>query len=473
MPANALPKVRVRTYRHGLGDCHLVRFRKGDGSAFHLLIDCGVVNRTKNPRPLMSGVAQNISDETGKVLDLVVATHAHTDHLSGFTQAEPVFADVTMKRLWLSWMDQPGNQAAKRIQNDLVNKLTAVRAAVSLLRTANREAADRVQGLLDFFGPGAAGDEMETIIQSLRDKTQTSPEYQKPGTTFLLPEVPNVRVYVLGPPTKNKDFTVMNPRKSKHEGYELALSSAANGFAAALGAAHSEDGPEASQPFEARCRLSPARAKRSAFFKKNYFGPDRETRRSQTWRQIDSAWLEAAEQLALYLDTYTNNTSLALAFEFLDSKEVLLFPGDAQIGSWLTWHKFDSFKQLDGSEHPVSIRDLFSRTVFYKASHHASHNGTLSGLGENQTGLEQMTHRDLVCVVPVDRDMSKAMRWDRTLPWTPLLNALREKTRGRLVLTDSKETPPQPRSLKNLSVVERRRFKEQVKATPKWVDYTL
>jgi hypothetical protein len=84
-----------------------------------------------------------------------------------------------------------------------------------------------------------------------------------------------------------------------------------------------------------------------------------------------------------------------------------------------------------------------------------------------------MTHRDLVCVVPVDRDMSKAMRWDRTLPWTPLLNALREKTRGRLVLTDSKETPPQPKSLKNLSVVERRRFKEQVKVTPEWVDYTL
>ena len=216
MPTPVSPKVRVRTYRHGLGDCHLVRFRKQDGKFFHLLIDCGVVNRTKDPGPLMSGVAQNVSDESGKVLDLVIATHAHTDHLSGFIQAQPVFGPVTMKRLWLSWMDEPGNQVAKRIQDDLLNKLTAVRAAVALLRPANADAADRVQGLLDFFGPGAAGDEMEAIIQSLRDKTQSSPEYQKPGTTFLLPEVPNVRVYVLGPPTKDTDFKIMDPRKSKH-----------------------------------------------------------------------------------------------------------------------------------------------------------------------------------------------------------------------------------------------------------------
>jgi hypothetical protein len=54
-----------------------------------------------------------------------------------------------------------------------------------------------------------------------------------------------------------------------------------------------------------------------------------------------------------------------------------------------------------------------------------------------------------------------------------LLNALREKTRGRLVLTDIKETPPQSKSLKNLSAAERRRFKEQVKVKPGWVDYTL
>src|SRR5437868_8982193 len=87
-------KVRVRTYRHGLGDCHLVTFRKPDGSPFNLLIDCGVVSRTKNPVPLMTDVANNIKLETNGILDVVVATHQHTDHLSGFKQASNVFKSM-------------------------------------------------------------------------------------------------------------------------------------------------------------------------------------------------------------------------------------------------------------------------------------------------------------------------------------------------------------------------------------------
>jgi hypothetical protein len=44
------------------------------------------------------------------------------------------------------------------------------------------------------------------------------------------------------------------------------------------------------------------------FFQTRYFeGPD--------YRRIDSDWLSAAEDLALNLDSDTNNTSLSLAFE--------------------------------------------------------------------------------------------------------------------------------------------------------------
>src|SRR5215211_3470719 len=71
-------RVRVRTYRHGLGDCHLLSFTKPDGTPAHVLIDCGVVNRTENPVPLMTGVAQDIARESGGVLDLVIVTHQHT-----------------------------------------------------------------------------------------------------------------------------------------------------------------------------------------------------------------------------------------------------------------------------------------------------------------------------------------------------------------------------------------------------------
>ena len=97
----------------------------------------------------------------------------------------------------------------------------------------------------------------------------------------------------------------------------------------------------------------------------------------------------------------------------------------------------------------------------------------MSGLGAEAVGLEQMTHRDLVCVVPVDRDMSEVMGWDRTLPWKPLLDHLALKTRGRLVLTDRKERPPNPQKLADLSAAERRRFAQQVVVKEKYIDYTL
>src|SRR5436190_8410209 len=192
--------------------------------------------------------------------------------------------------------------------------------------------------------------------------------------------------------------------------------------------------------------------KRNKFFKEHYL------KKSESWRKIDLDWLEAAEVLALALNDFTNNTSLALAFEFIDSGEVLLFPGDAQIGSWLTWSDLSwSVTDPNGATRVVQAADLFPRVVFYKGSHHASYNGTLTGYTDG-VGLEEMTHRDLVCVVPVDRAMSKKMGWDRTLPWTPLLARLKEKTRGRLVLTDRAEIPPTAATLDpTLSAAERDR----------------
>lgn len=80
---------------------------------------------------------------------------------------------------------------------------------------------------------------------------------------------------------------------------------------------------------------------------------------------------------------------------------------------------------------------------------------------------------DLVCVVPIDRAMSKKMGWDRTLPWTPLLKRLKEKTRGRLVLTDHAEIPPDPKTLDQLSAPGQQRFAKQVVVSDDHVDYVL
>jgi hypothetical protein len=461
-------KVRIRTYRHGLGDCHLLSFSKPGGKRFQILIDCGVVSRTPNSKPIMTRVAQDIARETGGVLDALIATHQHTDHLSGFKQAEAEFnKNIKMKRLWLAWTEDPQNPLGKKIQSQLVKKLAAVRAAASKLGAKD---AAGINGVLDFFGP-AAGDASSTqaILDALQQRHETEINYYNPGDSFILPEVPNVRVYVLGPPTGAEDLKRVDPRKSKHEAYEVPeIASDLLGLVEALGQENGECASELSYPFEKWYRNPAGGMKRNKFFKAHYL------KKNAGWRKIDSDWLQVAETLALALNDFTNNTSLALAFEFIDSGEVLLFPGDAQVGSWLTWANLSwSVTDPNGEKRDVQITDLFPRIVFYKGSHHASYNGTLTGY-EQAVGLEEMTHRDLVCVVPVDREMSKKMGWNRTLPWAPLLTRLKEKTRGRLVLTDHAEIPPTPDTLDpSLSNEERQRFAKQVVVTDDHVDYVL
>ena len=473
--ASKTPRVRVRTYRHGLGDCHLLSFRKPDGSRCHVLIDFGVVNRTKDPQKVMAPVARDIVKESGGVLDLVIATHQHTDHLSGFKQAAAELdpATLTMQRLWLAWTENSRSDLGQKIRDELLGKLTALRLAVQRLAEAGSAAAARIQGTLDFFSPGVAGEDTQEILDALANRPGIDVDYHSPGDLLELPGVPNVRVYVLGPPKDAASLKVTNPRKTKHEGYEVAqLAAEASGFVDALGVGPNESDAERSQPFAARYRRDEAAMARDEFFRRLYFGDSDEAQRELERRRIDTSWLEAAEQLALALGDYTNNTSLALAFELTDTGEVLLFPGDAQIGSWNSWPKLEWTITEGGATRTVRIGDLLARTVFYKASHHASHNGTLSGRAENAFGLEQMTHRDLVCVVPVDVEMSKAMNWDRTLPWSPLLTRLEQVTRGRLILTDPATDPPVAAELALLSPADRKRFAKAVTVTEQYVDYT-
>ncbi|MGI8924435.1 MAG: hypothetical protein ACR2HJ_10425 [Fimbriimonadales bacterium] len=102
--------------------------------------------------------------------------------------------------------------------------------------------------------------------------------------------------------------------------------------------------------------------------------------------------------LALQLDSATNNTSLAPAIEIIGSGEVLLFLGDAQVGSWTSWADL-WWQAADGQ---VLIDDLLANTVLYKVGHHGSHNATL-----RSEGLLKMTHPRLAAMIPVDRTMAR------------------------------------------------------------------
>src|SRR6478609_5331919 len=153
----AMPEIRVRMYRQGLGDCFLLTVTDG-GPGRNILIDCGVLVRTPDAPATMRAVATDIRNETGGHLDAVVATHEHWDHISGFLQAEDVFAEITIDEAWLAWTEKPGDELADQLRSRRQKALHALTGAAWALALVNPDRANRLQGMIGFYGAvGANG----------------------------------------------------------------------------------------------------------------------------------------------------------------------------------------------------------------------------------------------------------------------------------------------------------------------------
>ena len=148
---------------------------------------------------------------------------------------------------------------------------------------------------------------------------------------------------------------------------------------------------------------------------------------SEPWRQIENDWLMSAARMALQADSYTNNTSLVLAFQLKESGKVLLFVGDAQIGSWESWQPLE-FDNGDGAT--VKTPDLLARTCYYKVGHHGSHNATLV-----QGGLESMNSADFHAALPTNEEWAMRVKHWR-MPSPNLNSALRARSAGPILRTD-------------------------------------
>ncbi|HEV7517226.1 MAG TPA: hypothetical protein VGR07_13065, partial [Thermoanaerobaculia bacterium] len=443
-------RVKVRMYRQGLGDCFLLTFPSTGGKPFHLMIDCGVLVGTSDGSGQMQKVVQDVIQTTGGHLDLVVSTHQHWDHLSGFLQARDLFAPpeapgpgasddtdgkLHVQALWLAWTEDPTNRLANNLRAQRRHNEQALRATVQGLRLAGAAAADQVEDLLGFFGAAGAGS-TEDALAALRSYARTAPRFCHPkDAPIALPEVPGIRFYVLGPPEDEKLIKRSNPSQSHPEVYgdpRMALNLDNAFFAAALG-----DDPvlaDRSFPFDRRHQIPPQEAEQIRFFQRHYYAEDADSDfPDQAWRRIDGDWMGVASQLALQLDSNTNNTSLALAIELVDSGRVLLFPADAQVGNWLSWGDLAwQVPARNGQEQTVTAADLLRRTVLYKVGHHGSHNATL-----REQGLEEMVSGDLVALIPVDRKMAEKKHWK--MPFPPLFDRLHEKASGRILRIDDTE----------------------------------
>jgi hypothetical protein len=469
--------VTVRMYCHGLGDCFLLTFPRKSMRPFYMLIDCGVILGTSNSRAVMKNVVSSIAQVTTE-LDVLVVTHEHWDHVSGFCDAEEEFKKLTVHNVWVAWTENPTDPLARKLKAEKTRTITALTHAASQLRGAQPGAEESLLEVLGFFGPSAVGvagaHSTERAMDNAIGLSAKPPRYCLPtDDPFNVPELQGVRFYVLGPPHNEQRIKRALPTKSGKETYlsSLALTpETAFMMAACRGAAEQTDLgnavlQELARPFDSSWCISKEEAKNIFFFCEHYLGSD--DSQDQVWRNIDTAWLGTAGQLALQLDTYTNNTSLVLAIEFTDTDKVFLFAADAQVGNWLSWAD-QSWQVGEGGERKeVSSEDLLRRTILYKVGHHGSHNATLRA-----NGLELMTSPELIALVPVNREMAIKKRW-AGMPFPSLLNRLMDKTAGRVLRIDDQLTPAQQAAPQGTPAPVWTRFQQNVKRSQDGLYYEI
>jgi glyoxylase-like metal-dependent hydrolase (beta-lactamase superfamily II) len=489
-PANAKDKIIVRMYRalgaQGreyagyLGDCFLIRVLNGDEPPAHILIDFGILMGSAQAEERMRQIATDIVKTTGGTfaadgsvvkkgsLDLLVITHEHWDHISGFSQAQDIiFEGLDIKKLWMAWTEDDDDVDARRLREDRDKRGIALAALSETIQRAAASpnpspfAADRqvaFSGLDAFLGPlvvHSGGEPANTALAATQVKAKRlkgreimekvkvaalSTEFLSPGQVVDAPGA--MKAFVLGPPRKwdrlKKDKPSSGAAREtyfENRAFEDLL------FHLVDGEPHDPDNDLPFTTRSNRIRTEKVRASGNAlgvidactdngvlrWLNQHYCAETDRDGRDQSRRTIDSDWLGAADQFAMQLDSDTNNTSLVLAFELPD-ETFMLFPGDAQVGNWLSWHDQD---YQDGTR-KFSATQILGRVRFYKVGHHGSHNATIK-----EKGLDLMTHRELVAAIPTDEAFGKqqgAKGWQ--MPNSLLKEAILAATKGRTFRND-------------------------------------
>ncbi|WP_292422697.1 MBL fold metallo-hydrolase [Mesorhizobium sp.] len=441
------PAVTIRHYCQGIGDCHLLSFKKPNGPPFRMLIDCGVHVSIKGGAALVGNIVADLKKETGGKIDVLVVTHEHWDHVSGFLTSNALFKDFSVGEVWMAWTENADDPQAAELDKFKAQALSALQGVSQKLEAASALTQymaglhDGLQAVLGFQF-GAAGERVRAARDAAAKLSSKPVLYFEPGGPLpSIGDMPNLRIYVLGPP---RDKAALQLEEKASEMYPLATGGAfARALKAGLAVNETDDGSYLDElsPFKSGIGtpLSVAldgadgeKAKRGVetFIRKHYsgpvFGPSSNEDPDQSWRRIDADWMGIAADLALQLDRGVNNTSLVLAFELVDSGRVFLFPGDAQIGNWLSWKDL----KWPVGQATVTAADLLARTVYLKVAHHGSQNAT-----PNKQGLDLMISPDLSAFIPTNKLDALNVHWGE-MPYDAILTALEAKTKGRVIRAD-------------------------------------
>ena len=375
-------KVTLRAYQVGFGDCFLLSFKYPKGNKKsdeerHVLIDFGSTGMPSgvDANDQMMRVANDIKERCEGKLQIVVATHRHKDHISGFTTKKgdgpgEIIARLHPDMVIQPWTEDPAMEdpklpkLPKKGRNaeavpttkaqflaslaDMNALAGTMRLEVAHLRSTKfmKSLSDELADQIEFLS------EDNTLpnrlaVANLAGMGQN--HYVSYGYNLDLDRIlPGVKIHVLGPPTLEQHAGVQK-QKSRDENEFWMLQAAARSFWKLQAAS----GQMISDFTSGTTRLFP-----DADVFQDYFPSH------NRWfiRQLRGLRGEQLLGLVRILDKAMNNTSVILLFEAGGKK--LLFPGDAQIENW---------------EYALNNKDameLLKDVSLYKVGHHGSRNAT-------------------------------------------------------------------------------------------------
>ena len=452
-------KVLIRAYNIGFGDCFLLSFVYGKDDEKHMLIDFGTTRRPDDAgSDYELQIAKDIEERTGGQLDVVVATHRHKDHISGFTTGDgkeqsgdvirKIARDAVVILPWTEDPDAPidatdvhhGSSRKKSFVQQLENMHAFAEAVVAEVtrmgdvdadtmdpaelaasggpkqRFHNEDSDDEggwfsertLRRRLAFIGEDAIKN--VSAVKNLLTMGKRR-EFVFFGADPDLGKVlPGVKVSVLGPPTIDQwpQVKKQNPKNQREYWHlqqqfwgRMALN--AGGSADVAPKPLFPDAktcePQADCKHETKCGNIP---------------------RASEWfvRRLRGVRAKQLMQLVLAMDSAMNNTSVILLFEVGGKR--LLFPGDAQ---WENWQF-----ALEEAEDRDAILEELKKVDVYKVGHHGSLNATPKSLWElfEKRG-ETETKNRMMSLISTKKGVH-AHSPETAVPRTTLVRALKSNT---------------------------------------------
>ena len=407
MPNQPTPTTaRVRMYQVGFGDCVLLSFEYAaplaDGrSERHILFDCGSTHKPWAGFE-MKQVTDLIAQHTGGQLDVLVSTHRHRDHVSGFggTATDDAFSEMAPQVVVQAWTEHPDID-----KNALEPAFGAPGATVAQLRAdvqTMEQLAERVVSWLEALPADEQSQRRYRMLYDLAadqipnqaavDNLKKWSEGGKGlyvhfgnGHERLQEAVPGVTFDVVGPPTL-KDHPTLRSYADTSDEYWIAASKEV------LATLESVSGEKPTKRTGAKVPITAL----------------------PIVERLRDSNAECLLNIVRRMDNFLNNTSVILLIKAGTKR--LLFGGDAQVENW----GFALSKSALVAE--------LKKVDLYKVGHHGSRNATPRSLMELWPKTPAGAEPGMVGLMSTRLHTGHGDEENETeVPRGPLVDALKER----------------------------------------------